>query len=390
MHLAAMPFPSYQGTQAALRAMFDVLSLNTQVHAVFYAHGAYREKTKWSLHPEKRSVKTASLRSGPALEKIGLNVALYRHAKKVSQLVRPDVIYAHHIEALFVARILTLRKVSFIAHTDLAEELATYFKSALLKECLKKCGAYLDLKSLRLATRTAAVSPDLASYLSNIEDQEVHYLPLPWAVQKPASALESQQLRVLNHIDPQTCVLLYIGNLDAYQGWNDLLHVLRILGGSNTYRLRVVTASDPQPLQAYAQTLGVLHALDVVQLDHASRRTEVKMANLVLVPRHAGRGVPMKLLDALACGKQVVAYRKATAGLSVHNVASVVDNTPLAMARKIQELSSMRTLGLETNIAGQRFIAEHHSAERFLRAWLRFASSPQRMVDRLHQRREAA
>ena len=67
LHVACLPFPSYQGTQAALAAMLEAsVATGQPAHLLTYTHAAYEFEAPYEVHRIPDFPKVRSLRSGPS------------------------------------------------------------------------------------------------------------------------------------------------------------------------------------------------------------------------------------------------------------------------------------------------------------------------------------
>jgi hypothetical protein len=196
LHVACLPFPSYQGTQAAIAAMLDAsASTGRPTHLLTYAQAAYELDAPYEVHRIPDFPKVRSLRSGPSWGKIGLDARCVIETRRLARRIQPTAIVAHHIEAALAALVAQAAPVYYIAHTCLARELPVYFPSLPTEHtCLaRELPVYFpslptDLVS-GVATRVegrvcarvagvAAVAPSLAQLLG----PGARYLPVPWAL----------------------------------------------------------------------------------------------------------------------------------------------------------------------------------------------------------------
>ncbi len=375
-----MPFPSPQGTQAAVRAMADACAAEGETHLLVYAGGAGAlEAPRFALHRTeflgeraRIDVPAAALRSGPSLAKLLEDVALVRTLRRLHAVLRPDVVYAHHVEACAAALLAGARPLVFVAHTALAPELPTYLPAALRPLGAPLCaraGDALDVALARRADAVAAVAPALARRLAAVSGVAVHGLALPWAVPAPIDLAERTAARVSFGLAPGDEVVLYAGNLDAYQGLPCALAALaRAAACRPTLRVLVATASVPHALRAALGAAGLGARARCVSLgDEASRRAVHAAADVALVPRGAEGGVPIKLLDALARGLPVVAQRRATAGLALDGVVAVcADDDPGALAAALIAALEAPHDAVARSARGRTWIAQAHSVPRFL------------------------
>ncbi|UJR82316.1 glycosyltransferase family 4 protein [Sandaracinus amylolyticus] len=351
LHVAALPFPSPQGTQAAIAAMLRALAdAGRDARLLTYAHGAAEIETPRFTHLRLRhAYGDRSLRSGPSLAKVAQDVALARAIARA----RPQVVIAHHVEAASAALLARTARVIFVAHTALGPELPTYFEprwSALAR----RAGDALDRMLVQRADAALAVSPVLARTLSSLADREVRWLPIPWSLAAPITPDERLAARIALGLDGRDEVVLYAGNLDRYQGLDALWSAFATLRERRpALQLVIATASEARG------TPGRVVALDGSE---AQRRTLHAAADLVVVPRESEGGLPIKLIDALARGVPVVCVPRATAGLALDDV--VLASTDLASA--IDRALGDPALRARLAEAGPRFVARELSAARFL------------------------
>lgn len=334
-----MPFPTFQGTQAAVGTMLDVL-VQRGKEPVFlsYSHGESSELPPAFQHYRlSAGYGDRSLRSGPSLAKLAqdaeLVAAIARH--------RADVVVAHHVEAAgaaLAARLLHPHRIVFVAHTALGPELPMYLPdSATWLGPLARClGTAMDRSLMQACDRTLAVSPALAKALGAL------WLPLPWplppAVDAGARDTARRELRAELGLTARAPLLLYPGNLDRYQG----LHVVsKALELECRPQLLVATASAfGDLLESLAPSLHTRVHFRRLDGSESQRAKLHAGSDAVVVPRASPGGIPIKLLDALARGTPVVATRRATADLP--EIAAVVervrDDDPVAFAEGIGRL----------------------------------------------------
>ncbi|MFW6052162.1 MAG: glycosyltransferase, partial [Myxococcota bacterium] len=303
LHVAAMPFPSPQGTQAAVRAMVEAVAEHGgETTLVTYPYGtrpAGPFPFRWLRLRDVPRVR--SMRSGPSLGKIALDAQLVHRLRAWTRRMRPDLVVAHHVEAAAAAVMAGTRPVIYAAHTALGPELPAYLPR-VLAPAGAAAGRILERWVARSASAVAAIAPALDHHLRALGVGHVHAWPLPWRVPSPLARPERERARRALGLDPAGEVGLYTGNLDAYQGWRALVGALTRPGAARA-RLLVATASDPAPLWAEARQAGVAERITVAGLaDEAARRAAHAAADLALVPRRIPGGIPVKLLDALARG----------------------------------------------------------------------------------------
>ena len=330
LHVACLPFPTYQGTQAAVAAMLQA-SVNTgqPTHALTYTRAAYELDAAYEVHRIPDFPNVRSLRSGPSWGKIGLDVRCVVEIRRLARQLRPKVIVAHHIEAALATLAARVAPVYYVAHTSLARELPMYFPW-LPQRLVGAFAKRVETTVCSRAAGVAAVAPSLAQLLG----ESARYLPVPWALPtaRPPSRLEARSALGLT---PQARFCLYAGNLDRYQGWEHLFEALSLLRREDRKtRLLLATESDPTPALELARRVGVADALEIRRLDGERTRQLVHAASDVAwIPRRTEGGLPIKMLDAFAREVPVVAMERATAALPLRDAClTVPDDDPRALA----------------------------------------------------------
>lgn len=345
LHVAALPFPTPQGTQAAIRFMLEALQRSEHHHTLLtYASGTGRAAFEHRRSPALWS--DGSQRSGPSVGKLindaGLALALSRSSA--------DLVVAHHVEAAFIAA-LSRRPFVFVAHTALGPELPTYFAQRWSRAAAL-AGDGLDRFLARRASAVAAVSPALADRLS--VDRGVASWPIPWPVPPPITREERRAARDALGIPADARVVLYAGNLDGYQGIELLEAAMRAMDAT---WLVASQSSGTLPEAAHRAPLATEH----------DRRRAHAAADVVAVPRRSPGGLPVKILDALARGVLVAAVPRALAG---HRADGVIlaerDDDARALAKAIDRALSLSVRDRSAaEEAGRRYVATDHSPERF-------------------------
>ncbi len=371
LHVAAMPFPSVQGTQAAVRAMIEAEHTRALAPELLtYAHAGYELSVPWPIHRIANLTRDRSLRSGPSWRKVVADAQLAVAARRILGRVRPDVVIAHHVEAAAAALTARARPLVFVAHTALGPELPAYLP-ARAKALASRAGEALDVTLIRKADAVGAVSPQLAERLSAAASREVTYLPVPWSVPPSIEPSERAKARTRFGIAPTAPILLYAGNLDAYQGVDVLARAFAVLRERRPdARLLIATASEPGPLEQALWSLGCANSVTFAPLtDEPDRRVAHAAADAVCVPRKIEGGLPIKLLDALARGVPTVVTRRATAGLPLEGAALVAaDDDPEALAAAALIAVGAREASADLGRRGVDYVREHHGPDRYVEA----------------------
>jgi glycosyltransferase involved in cell wall biosynthesis len=378
LHVAALPFPSPQGSQGLLHAMLTALgAAGHDTHLACYGHGVGGEPGPYTVHRAPAASFTGSLRSGPSLDKLWLDASLARLLASLHARLAPDLVVAHHVEAALCALALGLPRVVFVAHTSLRSELPSYLPRALAP-VVRALGSRCDTLLVRRARHSFAVSPLLAELLAQASGRDVRAVPLPWSVSPPLTPAARLQARARLGLGALDRLLLYAGNLDAYQGLDALVPELaRLFAQRPALRWLVATEAPRERLVHAAKTHGFAARLLFTGLQNeAARRDAHAAADLALVPRASAGGLPIKLLDALARAVPVVAAPLALAGLPLEHTCEVVTGVgPGAWVRSIERVLAAPEAARVRAQEARVHIERAHAPSRFVAALMALGAS---------------
>jgi len=362
LHVACLPFPSHQGTQAAIDAILRASAESgRQTHLLAYARGAYEIDTPYRVHRVPDFPKVRSLRSGPSWGKLALDARCIIETRRLVDRLRPTAIVAHHIEAALAVLAARVAPVYYVAHTCLRYELPVYFGS-LPSDLVAAAAKHVEQIVCTRVAGVGAVSPSLARLLG----KGVRYVPVPWTIPSETPYPTREAARAALGLAPDARVCLYAGNLDRYQGWEYLIEALGGLRQTHlTARLLIATESDPGPVELVASRLGLVDAVQVCRL-HGERARELvhAAADLAWVPRRTEGGLPIKMLDAFARKVPVVAMNRATAGLAVRDACiAVPDDDAESLTSAARRLLDDARVAAALQEGACRYLETEHSAE---------------------------
>jgi glycosyltransferase involved in cell wall biosynthesis len=368
LHVAALPFPSYQGTQAAIRAMLEASTRAGRNAELFtYAAAGYPLTTSFPVHRTGALPRVRSLRSGPSVAKLLLDVRMRCELQGLVRRLRPSAIVAHHVEAAALTLSLCSVPSVFFAHTDLAAELPSY-APARHRSWLSWAGARVDRSLATHADAVATISRALSARFGPA--RATHgapiYVPTPWCVPDPIRSDERRDARRAFGLAADSCVALYAGNLDAYQDAFGMLDALHALADARPISLLIATHSEPGAFLRRAALLGVPCRATTLG-DEAVRRQIHAAADIAIVPRAVPGGLPIKLLDALSRGLPCVVSPHATAGLALtDSVVCARETSSRALAEAVASLTCAAGLRRTLSERGRNYVSREHSDAAFL------------------------
>jgi len=367
LHVAALPFPTHQGTQAAVRSMMEALGSNAKL--LTYADGHEDDPVSFPIERGPKVFGRSALRSGPSIRKVVENVALMPLLRRQWRTSFFGAVFAHHVEAAALTLALGIQPLVFVAHTRLEPELPLYFKP-LPDRLVSKLGRWTDKALCLLSDAVAAISPALRDHLALATGHPVTYLPIPWKLAEPITDLERHEARERFGLHGRD-VLLFVGNLDAYQGWEDIVAALvQVRKKRPDTVLLVATASDPAPLRKTSLAAGVGEHVRFELLEGEScRRLVHAAADVAVVTRRVPGGLPVKLLDALSRGLPTITTFRAIADLPLGGATlTVADDDPNALAHAARVLLADAALCHHLATRGRKYIEAEHSESQFMAA----------------------
>lgn len=348
--VGACPFPVPQGSQVYLEATArGLMARGHAVHLVVYAYGAGEAAPGLTVH-RCPAVPGRRIAAGPSLTKPVADAALVATLRRVIRQERIDLVHAHNYEGLLVALAAGKRPIVYHAHNAMDDELPHYFRGAARR--LARIGRWLDATFPRRADRVIAPHGVLGSYLVNVggcKQDQVAVVP------PPADPADFDAPAPPGG-DP---AVAYVGNLDAYQNLGLLYRAMERVWERRPHTpLRIGTASPPPtgrhtpPASAQVVPVPGLDAL----------RAMLREDLVVAVPRVSWSGYPVKLLNAMAAGRPVVACRGCAHPVIDGETGIVVtDNDADAFAQSLIALLDDNARRAQMGDAAHHHVRNHHA-----------------------------
>jgi 1,2-diacylglycerol 3-alpha-glucosyltransferase len=366
--IAACPFPSPQGSQVFVGEMCDALARRGHdVELLTYGQrsGGAESPTPYAHRRVRRLPGDDALRSGPTLMKPLLDGLLARELSRMLARGRFDVVHAHNYEAGAVAlatRMIHGVPVVYHSHSVLAEELPSYFATRGAKRCAVMLGAVFDRTVPRAADHVIALSADGAAAMRGAGVAEENLTVLPPALADIGEGPSRDAARDALGLAADRFVVGYCGNLDAYQDLHIVAEAVARMGAegpaSTPLWLVVTHAQDGRFDRMLADTGAAPWTRVVLARSFADVRNGMAACDVLVLPRRAPSGFPIKLLNYLAAAKAVVAgvagARLSTAGVIAAGERR--DDWIAAFERLRRDPGSAARLG---HAARQRFVAFH-------------------------------
>ncbi len=365
--IAPQPFFQNRGTPIAVRLLVEELAhLGHEVHLLVYHEGEAIDMPGVQLHriPALRAIKNIP----PSLswKKVVCDIFMFFKTWQLLRRHRFEVIHAVE-ESAFIA--LFMKKIYGIPYVyDMDSSLAMQIveKFSFFRP-VSRLLEFFEGIVVRGSSGVVAVCKSLEDIvLSHAPGQHVVRLEDISLLRGSVNSEESLRDR-LNISGP---IMLYVGNLEAYQGIDLLLESFQVALGQGCRGSLVIIGGTADTIARYRH-----HAEDLGIADHTyfygPRPVELlghflAQAVILLSPRIQGNNTPMKLYSYLDSGKAVLATNLPThTQVLTDDVSCLVEPTKESMAAGIARLLGDPQLCLELGKKGQKVAREKYSLTAF-------------------------
>ncbi len=326
LFLAPQPFYEERGTLIAIDLLLRALSeRNDQVDLLTMHVGADREYPGTRIFRIRPWPRPKSIKPGLSLAKVWCDFFMFFSAIRLARKGKYDLIHGVE-EAGFIA--LVVGKVLGIPYVfDVDSSMATQIldRSRWLSP-LAPLLRWLESIPARHAAAVVPMCDSLAEDISRVSDRQVFVLNDICLPSEPTA--EADDLRELLNIgsDP---VVLYVGNLESYQGIDLLLDSFKIVLEAGLKARLIIIGGRDEDIDKYermAAELGIGAQVDLIGPRPVTALDQyLRQADVLVSPRTQGTNTPMKIYSYLGAGRAVVATE-----LQTHT--QVMDETAAALA----------------------------------------------------------
>lgn len=367
--LAPQPFYQERGTPIAVDLLLRALSeRGDTVDLVTFPEGEDVSHRGLTIHRCRPVPRVRGIKPGFSLGKVVCDVALFWTARRLMRAHDYDVVHAVE-EAAFIARALCARRGTPFVY-DMDSSMSDQLVDAKpwlwpMRRILRAT----ERTSMRAAAAVVPMCEALAEVARHAGAHHVHVLKdvsLTGRVEEPA--VESLK----DTLGMEGPIVMYIGNLERYQGVDLLLDSfarvaeanpgvsLVIIGGTDRDIARYREETRRRGLEGRARLLG--------RRPVAAIGAYMKQADVLASPRIRGANTPMKLYSYLDSGVAVLATDLPThTQVVTSDVAKLAAPEPDAFASAMNEL--LRDADARETLArrARALVRREHSYEAFRR-----------------------
>lgn len=317
LFLAPEPFFQERGTPIAIKLALQVLSKrdNTNVKVICYNEGSQEVFKDVEIKRISNFPFTKGIRPGASIKKVILDIIMFFTCISEVRKNKYDIIHAIE-ESVFIALFLKkFFKVNYIYDMDssLSEQLINrykflkifngifkYFEKVAIKNAiavLPMCDALADVAS-SYGVKIVKVLRDIA--LNDLDDYK-----------GDASNLK-QELKLADNAK----ILLYIGNLEYYQGIDLLIKSFALARKADDNLKLIIIGGAKEHIEKYQKLAKNFKIQDCVYLigprPVKALGNYLSQADILASPRIQGNNTSMKIYSYLLAGKPIIATNLST------------------------------------------------------------------------------
>lgn len=360
--LAPHPFYVDRGTPIDVDILLRALSARGEtVDVVTYGGGEDRVYPGVTLYRAPTPSWLGAIGPGFSLKKVIADCWLFAKARRLVATHKYDVIHANE-EAVFLAVWFKFRNgLQYVYDMDssIAQQLVE--KRAFLKPAAFFFN-WCEAKAIRSSLAVAPVCNALAELARN---RGAHHITTLHDISQLTAAdfLSHRSLR--EELGLRGIVLMYVGNLEPYQGVDLLLESLVHVILYKDCDL-VVAGGTPESIRTYrekARRLGIDRQTHLIGPWPAKRLGELlSQADILVAPRIRGINTPMKVFPYMHSGRAVLVTALPTHTQILNNsVCEMAPADPRSFAKAIIRLAGDEERRHKVGAAGRQFVQAHHT-----------------------------
>jgi glycosyltransferase involved in cell wall biosynthesis len=377
--LAPHPFFQSRGTPIAERLLLHALQAGGhETEVLTFAEGEDPGIPGCRVHRIPRLPFVSGIRPGFSVKKLACDAVMLASCLRLARRRRYDLLHAVEESAFMALLARWLFGVPYVYDMDsgLAEQLTESFpRLARVRPWLERCERLAVRGSAGVLAVCRAVEErarryDPAGLVARLEDAA---LPAAAPAGDPAEIPEILAERT----GERTPIVLYVGNLEPYQGIDLLLAgFARALPRVPAARL-VVIGGDPERIRehrATATAAGIAASVRFLGPRPLARLGGyLRQATVLVSPRTRGTNTPMKVYSYLASGRPLLATRLPThTQVLTDDVACLVEPEPEDFARGLTALLADAALRERLADNAQRLAEREFTHAAFVGKLLRF------------------
>jgi glycosyltransferase involved in cell wall biosynthesis len=375
LFLAPQPFFQERGTPIAVRLALEVLAKNdaARVDLLTYHEGETIQIPNTTIHRIWAPSWLSGIGPGISLKKLLCDILfLITSLRLIWRARRQQYALVHAVEeAVFIALLSKLLfGIPYLYDMDSSLALQLTEKWRMLRP-LQPLLSFCERIAVRQSLAVVPVCDALAAIAhqhGSPNTQVLHDISLLGRNTEDTQ----RDLRAEANVPTSHLLLVYIGNLESYQGIDLLLESYARIISEVPQTSIVIIGGRPDHVTYYADRSAALGIASQVRFlgprPVSSLDTYLKQADLLLSPRIKGNNTPMKIYSYLHSGKPVVATQLPThTQVMDERIAFLGAPTPAGYGEALLQAIKSPTLRAKVGAAAQQFAEERYTFDIFSR-----------------------
>ncbi len=364
LYLAPHPFYQDRGTPIDDLMVLRVLEerKNTLIDLLVYNEGTDVYLNNLKIYRTTDLKYLRNVRPGFSLKKVLCDILFFFKACRLVKHKNYDLIHAGE-EAVFIAMFFkTLYKIPYVYDLDSSIAQQLIEKIPYLK-CFSRLFIWLEGHAIRRSLANLPVCNALAELCKKNSSQKTVTLHDISQLKNPNAPKTGKFQKELGI---NGLIMLYIGNLEPYQGIDLLLESFHLACKETDKVTLIIIGGIPDDITKYREKVCRLKIEEKVYfigpkpLDMLDEF--LAEGDILVVPRIRGINTPMKIFPYLHSGKAVLATDLPThTQVITNNEAYLAPANPIGFSKGIIELSENDTLRAELGENGYKFVERNHT-----------------------------
>ncbi|MFI5182775.1 MAG: glycosyltransferase [Vicinamibacteria bacterium] len=366
LFLAPQPFFEVRGTPLAVLAMVRTLTgIGHQVELLTYPQGSPVD-VPGLVHRRSLRLPVGRVKAGPSLAKLLLDVPFMAEAILRMVTRRFDVVHAVEESAHLIAPFARLLGLPLVVDMDSSVPDQLRYSGFATWGPLLWAAEALERRALAGSAAVVTVCTSLTEGVRrrapNARTFQIEDPPLVDAASLPAASTVAALRRDLG-LGPEP-VVLYTGNLEAYQGVATLVDAAALSPGVQI----LLMGGEPDEIEALTRRAaeGGARCTFAGKRPPAELPAFLALADVLASPRAKCETTPFQIYTYLASGKPLVATRIPThTQLLDDSLAFLVEPTADGLAAGIRQALATPAEALARAARGRELVEREYSAARF-------------------------
>ena len=363
--LAPHPFYQERGTPIAVDLLIRALTeRGYQLDLLTFNEGKDVHYPGLTIYRVKPFPRIENVRPGFTAKKLLLDILVFYKFVILMFRNRYDVVHAVEESAFMAFLICPLFRVPYIYDMDSSMVTQMLDKMPLLRP-IERILRWIESLPMRFADQVIPVCQELADDASKYRSSGIHILK-DVSLADTGEESQVQAVDVRSTYEIKGKILMYIGNLETYQGIDLMLEAFAIYYTSHTDSRLIIIGGEQEHIDYYKKKCQQLSidgsVIFMGKQPVAHIKQYMSQADILVSPRTQGVNTPMKVYSYLDSGVVVLAT-----DLPTHT--QVADNTtaylsapePKSFSQGMQTLSKDVHLCDELAINAKNLIAREHS-----------------------------